>query len=98
MDDFRLKIFLSEIETQCQFVQLAANELDSLLKAPVGLAQPADTKRIWNALQTILVSAANISKLLWGSKSEDEEPRKPVRDAIGIDDRSPLRSKRVRNA
>jgi hypothetical protein len=99
MDDFTIQVFQSEIETQCKFVLLAASDLDSLLNTPPHQDFQAEhTTRIWCALQTILVSAANISKLLWGSKAKDEGPREKLRDSIKIDKTSPLHSKRVRNA
>jgi hypothetical protein len=52
------------------------------------------------AIQTILISAANISKLCWGAKEkrpESSRRRKPLRDAIGLQDSSVLNSPQVRN-
>jgi hypothetical protein len=98
VDDFKIRIFQSELQTQCEFVLLAGNDLDALLNMPFHAAEGDHTTRIWSVLQTILVSAANISKLLWGSKADDEASRKPLRDSIKIGTMSPLRSKRVRNA
>jgi hypothetical protein len=58
----------------------------------------------WEALQAILVCAANLSKLLWGSRSgkpqereEREASRKPLRDKLGVKDESPIKPLKVRN-
>jgi len=65
------------------------------------------TYRTWFALQGILASAANLSKLLWGSddprmtqakRDQREAERKALRDSLGVTDESPLKSRRVRNA
>jgi hypothetical protein len=61
--------------------------------------------RTWLALQSILISAANISKLLWGSGGGGGEKaiakraarRAPLRDLLETDDSSPLHSLALRN-
>jgi len=144
VDRFVQRVFLGEILTQCQFVLLAAEQLDQALaevgqqgarraayaaKVKAELHQPptpgdmaemsarfarrrqahADigsttetTNRIWFALQGILVSAANISKLLWGAEpgkkpTKAEADRKKLRLSIGVGYRSPLRDRALRN-
>lgn len=53
---------------------------------------------VWAALQAMLVCAANLSKLLWGSEGKGlEEQRKPLRDSLGVTDDSHLRSRALRN-
>ena len=49
------------------------------------------------AVQQILVSTANLSKLLWGSKDEYAESRASLRVRLGVTDDSPIQSKRLRN-
>jgi hypothetical protein len=55
--------------------------------------------RGWFALQSILSAAANLSKLLWGSRDDpDAEARRAdLRVAAGVSDESVLRSPKVRN-
>lgn len=101
----RLNIsFLFEIEMQCQFVlfgaeQLAAAEAESEKewKNPEQrFAALQSVPRTWFALQNILVSAANISKLIWGSGRQDAD-RPELRDLLGIDKSSCLYSPDLRN-
>jgi hypothetical protein len=60
------------------------------------------TARRWLALQSMAVSAANLSKLLWGSqdrrKPNREAERAPLRKLLRVDDSSCLRSTKLRNA
>jgi hypothetical protein len=93
VDELHLSAFRFEIKTQCEFVMIAVDDLADALQS----SEPDRAAKIWCALQTILVSAANISKLLWGS-TDTEAPRQELRDELGVKDDSPLRSKRVRNA
>jgi hypothetical protein len=86
-----LRTFQGEALNQCRFAALASQDLDAALKA-------MDTPRIWMALQQILVSTANLSKLLWGSSDADEESRAPLRESLEVTGDSPIRSKRLRNA
>lgn len=55
------------------------------------------TTGAWFALQNILVAAANLSKLLWGSSGKREAEREALRNSIGVDNTSPLKSLDVRN-
>jgi len=52
---------------------------------------------VWFALQGVLVAAANISKLLWGSGGASAEDRTELRSRLGVSDGSPLQSPRLRN-
>lgn len=86
-----LRVFQGEVLNQCEFAGLASQDLDAALT-------DSNTTRVWMALQQILVSAANLSKLLWGSSDEDEAARAPLRESLQVGDDSPIRSKRLRNA
>jgi len=61
------------------------------------------TVAAWFAIQSILVSASNISKLLWGSPShrraqaDIEADRQALRLSLRATKKSPLRSRAVRN-
>ena len=100
MDDFKLDIFHGEIGTQCEFVLLASKALTQDLERTRPLPKDSIVDHgtmIWFWLQAILVSAANISKLLWGSEEADA-PRADLRASLEVTDASPIRPKRVRNA
>jgi hypothetical protein len=64
---------------------------------------PDQTTGAWYALQGILVSAANISKLLWGSSSNPEKrkqieaERQDLRRSLAVTKKSPLHSRYMRN-
>jgi hypothetical protein len=62
-----------------------------------GQAQREVTDRQWLALQTIVISAANLSKLLWGSRSEAKAERAPLRASLEVGDDSCLSSRNLRN-
>lgn len=98
MDRQLLRIFQSELALQCQFVLLGAANLNAALVGEIS------HMRVWLALQEILVAAANISKLLWGSRTgretermKREATRQPLRESVGISDDSCLRSPALRN-
>lgn len=62
-----------------------------------------DLDRLWTAIQSLLVGAANTSKLLWGTgwsakqRKEVAERRRSLREALGVSDESPLASRDLRN-
>jgi len=89
--------FCWEVETQCKFIALASHDLEAALREPHEDEWIDDA---WMALQTITVSAANVSKLCWGSREKRPEACKtckPVRDALSLSDSSPLNDAKVRN-
>jgi len=53
--------------------------------------------RTWLALQGIVVSAANISKLLWGNGGKHEQERGPLRASLNVDNDSVVRDPNLRN-
>src|SRR5215211_1903562 len=78
---------------QCEFILVAASDLDNALKAHDRLS----TTRAWLALQTIVISAANLSKLFWGSRGKKLEERRPLRESLGVELGSCLQSPDLRN-
>ena len=91
MDDHLLTVFKVELKTQCEQASVAAGQL--------GAALESRSSEIWSALQNILTTAGNASKLLWGTRgSEQADQRRPLRDLVGVTDDSPLKSRDVRNA
>jgi hypothetical protein len=53
------------------------------------------TTDTWYAVQNLLIACGNLSKLLWGKKSQAAS-RKDLRDSLGMSDDSPLRDRTVR--
>ena len=104
-----LRVFHHEVAKQCGYGVLAAQMVNGGLNAIESPdMQAVDMKRInrqiWFGIQGILIAAANISKLLWGSRRNDPETQKRqdaerarLRDSLGVDDTSPLRSRKFRN-
>lgn len=98
MDEMLEKIFVMEIEKQCKFGLLCKKNMDEFLVNPIS----KDITEFWFYAQGFLISAANISKLLWGSdKPEDNrkryKERSPLREKLGINSDSALNDRRVRN-
>jgi hypothetical protein len=85
-------LFLTQLSLQCEFLLTAAKVLDD---ATAG----KDFRAIFFANQNLLTAAANISKALWGqgNKPRVTSARRPLRDAIGVSDSSPLRAVTMRN-
>jgi hypothetical protein len=102
MDDDLLSLFQTEVSNQCRLVLIGSEQLDAAMERPRDRYAGDPTALVWAALQSILVAAANISKLLWGSGREPRRAqltaaRKPLRDSIEVDDESVLQSTRLRN-
>jgi hypothetical protein len=97
VDARSLWVLQIEVQQQCSFVQRAGRDLDAALARE-------DTELVWYSLQALLVSAANLSKLFWGAPLNPSETaaveaeRAPLRRSLRVTKRSPLRSRRVRNA
>lgn len=51
----------------------------------------------WYPLQNLLVAAANISKMAWGSRGNKEHERTDLRNVLQLADTSPLRDPDLRN-
>ena len=101
MDEFSLRILRREVQSQCQYILRAEEVLNAAFVAASG---PPDHTIVWMNLQTILVSAANLSKMCWGSRGGNEEARRrreearrPLREALRVADDSPLRDPDLRN-
>src|SRR5580765_866934 len=97
MDDSVLRIYLLEVETQCDFALLAADQYVLSL-------QQLDQDSFWPAGPSFLVAAANVSKLLWPGRNRDAKKAQhadvrgqELRQFLGVTDASPLRSRRLRD-
>lgn len=91
MDDRLRDLFVDEVEMQCQFIVVGAQGLNAALR------QTDDDHVIWYHVQSMLVAAANVSKLLWGSGGKMEAEREPVRAYLGVTNDSPIRDTDLRN-
>jgi hypothetical protein len=90
MDTFVLRILQREVEFQCKAVVVARAGLAAGEKAH-------DVDATFIALQAILVAAANLSKLLWGSGGRKEAERTRLRESLAVADNSPLKDPDLRN-
>ncbi|HEV2810808.1 MAG TPA: hypothetical protein VGV93_10495 [Acidimicrobiales bacterium] len=111
MDPIALRAFQREVAKQCRF---ALASIDLLNRANQTLAElwaedfPSKESRqqtevtqyqLWFSIQSFLISAANISKLLWGTKAgtnaekwaKRKRERLQVRTSLGVADNSILK-------
>jgi hypothetical protein len=96
-DDHVLEIFLGQIVKQADFGLMAAVDLQNAA-GPNG-----DMDRVWYSVQSFLVAAANVSKLIWPAYSKryddqrlsDREER--LRELLDSDSLAALREKDIRN-
>jgi hypothetical protein len=78
----RLTTLLAEIKMQCSFIITAADLLSR--------ATPGSHEQVWFAIHSMLVAAANVSKLAWGAGNRD------LREVCGLTGASPLRDRDLR--
>ncbi len=90
MDESVLRILQRETERQCRFAVMAIEDLQEAL-------QTAETDRIWYSVQSFLVAAGNLSKLLWPSDAHIPERAKELKISLGVHDSSPLAPRTFRN-
>ncbi len=83
MNERILQIFQREAAQQCQFGILAANDLNAGLAAH-------DNQRIFMAVQSLLIAAGNVSKLLWPIRDKYSERGERLRESLGVADTSVL--------
>ncbi len=90
MDNRLLRLFQRQVETNCEFLLIAAQDFQIAY-------QEHDSGRFWFSAQNMLVAAANLSKSLWGAGGKKEAERQPLRQSLGVQDNSPLRPRKLRN-
>jgi hypothetical protein len=89
MDPFVQKVFVREIERQAKFALMAGADLDSALQA-------RETDRVWHAVQSLLIAAGNVSKLLWPAKAYEQRGT-ILRQVLSVSDESILAPRTFRN-
>ena len=106
-----LRVLFYEVATQCRLVLFAASDLQGALEAirarrGMPRNQVELLLRPWVPLQGIMIAAANIAKILWGSderkttrarRERREATRQHIRKALAVTDASPLKARGVRN-
>ncbi|TKJ42180.1 hypothetical protein CEE37_00445 [candidate division LCP-89 bacterium B3_LCP] len=90
MDKKILRIFLRETERQCMFTIMAFQDLEKALPSH-------DKDRIWYSIQSFLVSAGNVSKLLWPPNAKIPDRAEQLRNSLGVNYNSPLEPRKFRN-
>ena len=82
-------IFLSEIAFHSDLAQRGAEHL-------FAINENVDKIEVWSSVQSILIAAGNISKILWPNKKYKERGKK-LRELLNVDSNSVLRSRKFRN-
>jgi hypothetical protein len=90
METFVLRILQDQVAFQCKAASIAALHVNESLVT-------RDIEGTFIALQSLLVAAANLSKLFWGSRGRKESERTPLRDSLGVANDSSLRDPDLRN-
>jgi hypothetical protein len=90
MEKMILRIFQREVERQCRFALIAAQDLDLALRT-------RDMDRIWFSVQGFLLAAGNISKFLWPSTPILPERGDELKASLSVRDDSPLEPRSFRN-
>ena len=80
-------VLIGEIVTQSKFAANAAGRL----------AESSDQIEVWGSIQSIMVAAGNVSKILWPVGKQYKERGKQLRDLIGIDVDNLLSDRTFRN-
>jgi len=99
VDPRLLRLFQSEVDLQCIFVRMAADDLEDALKghdvqattSPGNqsvIVHEIDNDRVWYCIQALLVAAANVAKLLWPqpdrvTSADFPDRGKALRESLG---------------
>src|ERR1017187_2150309 len=94
MDERILHILQFEVAFQCKCVLMAADVLNGQFSLPL---VKTDSDVVWFALQSLLIAAANLSKLFWGSAGKREAEGLDLRVSLEVKGDSPLRDPDLRN-
>lgn len=72
-------------------------QADYLLRAMHSVRNDPYRLDVWRDIQSVVLAAGNMSKLLWGQGGKRTAQRAALRQSIGVVDDSPLRLTRMRN-
>ncbi len=82
-------VFISEIVLQSKIAELAAKRLSTI-------KDNFDHIEVWSSIQSILVAAANVSKILWPQKKYAIRGER-LRELLKVDDNNMLSDRSFRN-
>jgi hypothetical protein len=98
MDEDLLKIFEQETLLLCELAASGREVLRRIEEDSARGEEGGAGNRTYLALLGIVGTAANVAKMLWGSRGpEVEAEREPLRQAAGVTDESPLKRRGIRN-
>ena len=89
VEDFKKRIFLSEIRKQCEFANLSLKKMTSFLNS-----EERDTLQFWSDVQSFLVATANVHKLIF---NKDEQLSKQLQTELNAHEKTLRKGKHVRN-
>ncbi|WP_299221203.1 hypothetical protein [uncultured Aquimarina sp.] len=82
--------FITEIIFQAELVSEATQRLNDSV-------DEFDKVAVWSAIQSILISSSNISKILWPTRKKYENRGEHLRELLKIDSGCVLKSRKFRN-
>ncbi len=85
-----LKTFYIEIEKQCRFALIAANDVNVAL-------QSYNTDLLFYSIQALLVATANVSKLLWPARPRIADRGSQLKSNLGVGINSALELRTFRD-
>lgn len=89
--------FMAELHLLCYFALFSSDDMKALLNNRLPYEDLRFyNHRIWHALHGVLISAANISKILWPIPDYAVRGQR-LRQEPGVSDDSPLHSRSLRN-
>ena len=83
-------VFIGEIVMQSKIAELAAKRLSAI-------KDNFDQVEVWSSIQSILVAAGNVSKILWPQEKKYEVRGKGLRELLKVDDNNILSDRSLRN-
>ncbi len=90
MNELQEIVLIGEIVLQSKVAQRAAQRLQSTQKT-------FDKVEVWCSIQSILVAAGNVSKILWPTRKEYKLRGESLRQLLKVDDNSILSDRKFRN-
>jgi len=90
MNDLAELVFVAEIVKQAKIANRAAERLKATI-------DHFDELEVWCSIQSILVAAGNVSKILWPMRKSSAARGDVLRTLLNVDDRNPLSDRNFRN-
>lgn len=83
-------VFIGEIVKQAKIAKRASERLEAT-------SNRFDEIEVWSSIQSILVAAGNVSKILWPSRKSSLARGKTLRTLLNVNDRNLLSDRKFRN-